>query len=182
MTSRMLIAAFADTELADRAVNELSSHGYDARDLSVISKERTVTAAQPSIAGEAVAGAVGGAATGGVIGGLAGILASAGVLPAIAGFLIGGPVAAALGLTGMAAAAASGAVTGAAVGGLLGGLMNLGLPRAEAEYYTDIVEKEGVLLIVPFDQGGKAEARHILEANHATKVQEIDLHHTMATV
>lgn len=177
----MLIAAFSDADLADRAVNELSSHGYDAKDLSVISKERVTGVAMPSVAGEAAAAALGGAATGGVIGGLAGLLAGAGMFPALAGFLIGGPVAAALGLTGMAAAAASGAVTGAAVGGLLGGLMRLGLPREEAEYYTDVVEKEGVLLIVPFDHGGKAEARHILEANNAVKVQEIDMQVTPAT-
>lgn len=171
----MLIAAFPDSELADRAVNELSSHGYDAKDLSVITKERIAGIREPSIVGETAAGAAGGAATGGVIGGLAGLLAGAGIFPALAGFLIGGPVAAALGLTGMAAAAASGAVTGAVAGSLLGALTKLGLSRTEAEYYTDVVEKEGVLLIVPFDHGGKAEARHILEANNAVKVQEIDM-------
>lgn len=173
---RMLFAAFTSPESADRALAELSSHGYNPKDISVISRDSRASEVG-SIAGNTAAGAVEGATAGGVVGALAGMLAGAGVFPALAGFLIGGPIAAALGLTGMAAAAATGAMTGAVAGGLIGALARLGLTQADAQYYNDIIEKEGILLVIPFEQGGKAEARHILEANQAVKIQEIDLVH-----
>lgn len=173
---RMFIAAFTDLDRADRALGELSSHGYEAKDVSVITKESQLRPVRAQSAAERTAtGLMGGAVTGGTIGGLAGLLAGAGVFPALAGFLIGGPVAAALGLTGMAAVAASGAVTGAVAGGLLGALTRLGLSESDAEYYNEVVDREGILLIVPFAHGGKAEARMILEANKADRIQELDM-------
>jgi hypothetical protein len=173
---RMFIAAFTDIDRADRALGELSSHGYDAKNVSVITKESRLRPAKAQSAAERTAsGLMGGAVTGGAIGGLAGLLAGAGVFPALAGFLIGGPVAVALGLTGIAAVAASGAVTGAVAGGLIGALTKLGLSPADAEYYNEVVNGEGILLIVPFEHGGKAEARLILEANQAEKIQELEM-------
>jgi hypothetical protein len=116
-----------------------------------------------------------GAVTGGIIGGLAGLLTGAGVFPALAGFLIGGPIAVALGLTGMAAATATGAITGAVAGGLIGALMGLGFSREEAEYYHSTIESGGLLLVVPVNETNEAEASGILSANNAQQIKRITM-------
>lgn len=165
----LLFAAFNDHDDADRAFRELEDHGFSAHDLSLITHEKYHSTGP--LAGS-MAGAAEGAATGGVLGGIAGALAGAGVIPALAGFLIGGPVAAALGLTGIAATAVSGAVTGAAAGGIVGALMGLGLSQSDAEYYERTVNEGGLLLIVPIrKRSEESEAKHILSANHATQVR-----------
>ncbi|MDB4979075.1 MAG: hypothetical protein JWM56_1261 [Candidatus Peribacteria bacterium] len=164
---KMLFAAFDSIATADETIDELISRGFDVRDISVITQEN-----QKSAAGNMAAGAAGGATTGGVIGGIAGLLAGAGVFPALAGFLIGGPVAAALGLTGIAAATASGAVTGVVAGGLIGALTNLGLNKADAQYYSDIVENGGVLLGIPVNDDDETLARSILESHGVVRIGE----------
>jgi hypothetical protein len=170
----MLFAAFPNREDAHRAVSELGNHGFDANELSVISKEyHDLPSHTP--AGQAATGLVSGATTGGVLGGIAGLLAGAGVFPALAGLLIGGPIAAALGLTGIAAAAVSGAVTGAAVGGLVGSLMGLGFSQSEAEYYSETVEAGGLLLAVSVTDTNIKEALHVLKANHAQQIKEMGI-------
>jgi hypothetical protein len=166
---QMLLAAFPDRTHADRTFMELESHGFDAKDLSVISKADMATTG--TVAGDTAAGAAGGMTTGGVLGGLAGFLAGAGIFPAIAGLLIGGPIAAALGLTGVAAATLSGAVTGAAAGGLIGALMNLGLSKTEAEYYHQTVDAGGLLLAIPVTAESEDEARALLIANNAQQIK-----------
>lgn len=168
----MLFAAFPNREDAHRAVGELENHGFNADTLSVISKEYHDMPSHTA-AGQAATGLVSGATTGGVLGGIAGLLAGAGVFPALAGLLIGGPVAAALGLTGIAAAAVSGAVTGAAVGGLVGSLMGLGFSQSEAEYYHETVEAGGLLLAVSVSDMNIKEALHVLKANHAQQIKEM---------
>ncbi len=171
----MLFAAFPDRDDAHRAVEELASHGFSAEELSVITKQADIATPHTTTAGSTASGLVGGATTGGIVGGIAGLLAGAGVFPALAGLLIGGPIAAALGLTGIAAAAASGAMTGAAVGGFVGALMGLGFSRSEAEYYGETVELGGLLLAVSVDEVNMEEAMHILKANHAQQIKELGL-------
>lgn len=172
--NKMLFAAFQNRDDAHRAVEELSNHGFTTDELSVITKEyRDMPAA--SAAGATASGLVGGATTGGMIGGIAGLLAGAGIFPVLAGLLIGGPIAAALGLTGIAAATVSGAVTGAAVGGLVGALMGLGFSRSEAEYYTETIEQGGLLLAISVDEANQTEALHVLKANHAQQIKEMGI-------
>lgn len=171
----VIFAAFRDHALAGRAVDELNAHGFDPHDLSVISREQTVRRQEPSPAADTVGGAASGAVTGGVVGGLAGLLAGAGIFPALAGLFIGGPIAAALGLTGIAAATVSGAVTGAAAGGLVGALMGLGLSETDAKYYNETVESGGLILVTPVSDANVAEARAILEANRAEQIRDVSL-------
>lgn len=169
--SKTIIAAFANRVDAEEAVDELEANGYTPKDISVITKDHKTTGEDM---GEAVAdGAVSGAATGSAIGGLAGLLAGAGVLPALAGLLIGGPIAAALGATGVVATTISGAVTGAVAGGFIGALTNLGLSEEEARSYSEAIESGGYIIAVPEKLEGASEAAGILRDHGATHVRTI---------
>jgi uncharacterized membrane protein len=167
----MVMAGFDGQAAADRAISKLEDSGFSPHDISVITTEDKSGA--EDMANDAAAGAVSGATTGGVIGGLAGLLAGAGVVPALAGFLIGGPVAAALGATGVAATAISGAVTGAAAGGLIGALTSMGVSEESARSYDELVQRGGVILGVTVPEDKKEETRAMFEAAGATRVDDV---------
>lgn len=172
----MVMATFASMNQADKAVQELEEIGLDEHDLSFITKSKEVRKEHSSdAAADTAEGMASGAITGGALGGLAGLLAGAGVFPALAGLFIGGPIAALLGLTGVAATAVSGAVTGAAAGGLVGALTGLGVSQEQAETYEKVVEEGGVLLGVPASFEQIDDARAILERNGGTNVDEFEL-------
>jgi len=80
----------------------------------------------------------------------------------LGGLLIGGPLVAALGLTGVVATTVSGAVTGAVAGGLIGALVGLGLPKEDAEYYNEAIEKGGILLAVQAHDGDQDRVEELL--------------------
>lgn len=171
----LLFAAFDDQAPAQLAYDELQVKGFNAEDISIVAKQKPAVD-EPSIAGGTVGGALSGATTGGIIGGLAGMLAGAGVLPGLTGFLIGGPIALALGLTGIAATAVSGAFTGAVAGGLVGGLMGLGLSQEDARYYDDVINRGGVLLAIPVHSANEeSDVRQILTVHHAKQVKAVTL-------
>jgi hypothetical protein len=144
------LGVFPDQDAADRAINELEERGYGVNELSIITRE--VETKEEGGRGEHVTkGAVSGATTGGVIGGIAGLLVGLGAIaiPGIGGIMIGGPLAAALGLTGAAASTVSGAATGAVAGGLIGALVGIGVPEDKARVYEERVKEGGILLGVP---------------------------------
>ncbi len=174
---KSLMAVFSDRAKADQAVQELETMGYETGDISVIARgsDGTVESNMEKNIADTTEGATSGAATGAAAGGLAGLLAGIGVIPALAGFLIGGPIAAAIGLTGVAATAASGAMTGAAAGGLLGILSKLGFEQEEAESYSHAVEQGGVALCVPVDGRDSREVRTVMEDHGATHLREVEL-------
>lgn len=169
-----LMAAFSTPGQADQALRELEAKGYTPQEISVISRDNRYGREGYDTGGDVAASAGSGAVTGSVIGGLAGLLAGAGILPILAGFFIGGPIAAALGLAGAAATTVSGAVTGAAAGGLLGALMGLGLSRETAASYNETVEGGGVVIGVPVHESDQT-ARAILDRCGAVQVNRIDL-------
>lgn len=175
--SKMIMGAFHDSHDVDAAVTALEEHGISSDHLSIITaKDHADNTAGDKVA-DTVGGATSGAVTGGMIGGLAGLLAGVGIVPAIAGLFIGGPIAAALGATGVAAAAISGAATGAAAGGLIGALTNLGLPEETAKSYDTIVSNGGYLLAVSVHDGQEDAVRQAMEDNGATDLHEVDTDH-----
>ncbi len=93
-------------------------------------------------------------------------------IPGIGGLLIGGPLAAALGLTGAAAATVSGAVTGALAGGLVGGLVGLGVPEETAKVYENRIREGGVLIAVAAREGDD-EAHAVLEEHGADEIRNV---------
>ncbi|MBW3537925.1 hypothetical protein KY386_00355 [Candidatus Parcubacteria bacterium] len=174
MARKMLMAAFSTPEAADQAIYELEHFGYAPREISVISKHRQYKT-RGHAGQEFAKGAGAGAVTGGAVGGLAGLLAGIGVVPALAGLFIGGPVAAALGLAGAAATTASGAMTGAAAGGLIGALTGLGLSQKTAEAYDETVRQGGVVIGLNQRAEGVDDIRAILEKHGAHNVHGIEM-------
>lgn len=127
-------------------------------------------------------GAASGAATGGILAGVAGLIVgiSGLVLPGVGPFLVAGPVATALGLTGVAATTTTGAVTGALAGGLIGALTSLGFTDEQAQKYEEHIRGGGILLIVPSRDKRAPEVKSIMTRHSASDVADLDLHENVA--
>ncbi len=174
---KLILGVFSSEENAEDAIDELKVLGYDAKDLSIIMRDREASERITTNTGSSVVeGAASGAAAGTLLGGLAGLLLGIGViaLPGVGPLLIGGPLAAALGFSGAAAFTVSGAVTGALAGGLLGALMSLGVPEEDARFYEDRIREGGILLAVPSRRGREKEVVDTLDEFGADQVRTID--------
>ncbi|MDZ4786826.1 MAG: general stress protein [bacterium] len=176
-----VIGVFEDRFDAEAAIDELQEMGFNPKDVSVVVKDgagenASIDHTSGTKGGSVAEGAVSGAATGGVLGGLAGLLIGIGALtiPGVGAFLVGGPIAIALGLTGAAAATISGATTGALAGGLVGGLIGLGVPEDEAREYAQKVRDGAVLLAVPTNtETGESEVRKVFDDYNADSIRTI---------
>lgn len=174
--AEITLGIFSSPADAEYAIHDLQDAGYDPKNISIMMKDREEAGDLAESTGSNIAGGVAsGMATGGILGGLAGLLVGLGAItiPGIGAFLVGGPIAAAFGLTGAAASTATGAITGAVVGGIVGVLMNLGVPEEEARFYEERVNEGGILVVVPGSPGIKEEARVILEDNNADQVKVV---------
>ncbi len=176
--SQMILGVFSDKIHAENAIEDLESSGYNPKDISIIMKDSQEAKTLAEDTGASAAeGAVSGATTGAVLGGLAGLLIGIGAItiPGIGVLLIGGPIAAALGLGGAAATTVSGAVTGALAGGLVGALVNLGVPEEEARVYEERIKAGAILLAIPAREGRADEAKEILNEHGADQVRTITM-------
>ena len=172
--AKTVIGIFDERELAEAAIADLEDLGYNPKDLSIVLKNKEEAEIIEENTGADVAeGAVSGAATGAILGGLAGLVAAT-IIPGIGAFFIGGPIAAALGLSGAAATTASGATTGVIAGGLIGAFTNLGLTDDEAKVYVQHVNEGGILVAVPIINEKINEVRQIFENNDADQIKVID--------
>lgn len=156
------MGVFASSFDAESVIDELEEKGFNPRDISVIVEDGIQMDERVGRkGGTASAGAATGAATGGIIGGLAGLLVGVGAVavPGIGGFLVGGPIALALGLTGAAATTVTGATVGLMAGGIVGGLIGLGVPERDAREYERRVRKGDILLAV--STTSERDARYI---------------------
>ena len=108
-------------------------------------------------------GAATGAVTGGVVGGAAGLAASliGLAIPGIGPIIAAGPIVAAL----------SGAGVGAVAGGLIGGLTDMGVSRADAEYYAESVRRGGALVTVRADDARAEHAADIMRDHGAVDIE-----------
>lgn len=166
-----VLGIFNDQQNAEDVINELETRGYNPKEMSIVMRNSADAKNMAENTGADVAeGAVSGATTGAIVGGLAGLL-GAFVLPGLGAFLIGGPIAAALGLTGAAASTISGVATGAVAGGLLGALMGFGLPKEEAEVYERHINEGGILVAVPASSKQSREVKGLFEEYDAQQVR-----------
>ncbi|MFI5272351.1 MAG: hypothetical protein ACHQ4H_04875 [Ktedonobacterales bacterium] len=139
--ARSVVGLFASAAMAERAIDDLQSAGFDPTQMGLVMRDRSgakQVSASPDVSLTA------GAVTGGVLGGTAGaLLAASGalVVPGIGPFIAGGILATAL--------------VGGAAGWLIGGLVGLGIPEEEAKYYQSRVESGGVLLTVATPYRGR---------------------------
>lgn len=108
-------------------------------------------------------GAAAGAITGGLVGGAAGLAASlAGLaVPGIGPIIAAGPIVSLL----------TGAGVGAVAGGLVGGLTDVGVPRADAEYYAEAVRRGGALITVRADDARAERAAEIMRSHGAIDIE-----------
>lgn len=174
--ARVLLGVFEDRERVEDAIADFKSIGLDAKDISIMMKDPGEAEDVASSTGANVAGgAVSGATTGGIIGGIAGLLIGIGAIaiPGIGGLLVGGPIAAALGLSGAAASTATGALTGALAGGIVGALIGLGVPEEDARIYEERIQAGAILLAVPSPEEREEEVREIFEEHGASQIRTI---------
>jgi hypothetical protein len=168
---KTVIGIFEPTTNTEHLINDLQADGYNPRDVSIVMRDRNDVEGMHETTGAEVLGdTAGGLATGAVVGGIMGLLAAI-AIPGVGGILVGGPIAAALGLTGVAATAASGAVTGAIAGGLIGALMGLGLPREEAERYQERIKEGAILVAVPASDAGVLDVESLFRDYQAMEVK-----------
>lgn len=176
--TKKVLATINNTSNAEKVLNELSAKGYDATLASVVMKDsgqakEVSENTGANYAEEAVEGAGSGAVTGGAIGAIGGLLAGIGAFVIPGGFLIGGPLVAALGLTGAAATTVSGAVTGAAAGGVVGALLGLGVAQQEAQNYENAIKEGNILLYLPVENIDEQVVRSVLENNGAENINTV---------
>jgi hypothetical protein len=140
-----IVGVFKDKVAAESAITEMKNMGVHDTDISFISTKWDSDAAGDggTKAGE---GATAGATTGAIIGAIAGLAVANGVLPGLGTLFVAGPVAAALGLGGVAATTAAGALTGAAAGGILGALTGMGVRDEDAKMYEERVKGGDILV------------------------------------
>lgn len=173
--ARLVLGVFSLRGNAEDAIAKLENSGYNPKDISIMMKDkREARDIADSTGASVVGGAVSGAATGGILGALAGLLVATGVIPGLGAILIGGPLAAALGLTGTAATAVSGAATGVIAGGIIGALASLGLSDEDARAYEESIREGGILLAVPARLGEEDEVSLIMERCGAIQIKSID--------
>jgi hypothetical protein len=171
--TKTILGIFQDRTDVERAIDKFESEGFKPADFSIVMKDKHEAEDLGNDTGANVAGgAVSGAASGAVLGGLAGLIAGI-AIPGVGAFLIGGPIAAALGLTGAAASTVSGAATGAVVGGIAGALMGMGLSREDAEYYEGKVKEGAILLAVPTRENQQELVMSIFDDCNASDVKTI---------
>ncbi len=172
---KTVLGIFSEREMAESAIARLEEMAYNPKDISILMKDRSVAKDMHENTGADVAGgALSGATTGGVLGALAGLLVSTGVIPGLGALFVGGPLAVALGLTGVAATAVSGAATGALAGGVIGALTGLGLSDDEARVYESRIQDGGILVAVPARSGEEDEVRVVLEENGADQIRTLN--------
>ncbi len=163
----MVLGIFRDSKAAGAAVAELKKNGF-IKDVSVLAYDKNKE--QP-MAASVKQDMTEGMTTGGVVGAIAGALAalfsgiSAVVVPGI-GVVVGGPLAALLGVTGGAA--------GLLAGGVVGALVDLGIPAETAKLYEEGIKKGQVLVGVTAPEERLGEARSIPNKHNVQDIRLIE--------
>lgn len=183
---KTILATYTNHSNADLAVEALKRAGVPSADIGLIASDPNVanspivstTAAAPAgqTAGKAATDAAAGAVTGGMLGGVGGLLLGVAALtiPGLGALLIAGPLAAALGLTGVAATAATGAGIGVAAGGITSlakSLIQSGVSEADANFVETNVKSGGV--VVSVKESASINVRACLEAGHPSKISVV---------
>ena len=164
-----IIGVFSLHTNAEHAINELRAFGVPEDDISYVYANKEGEVIDGQHGDEAGEGAAEGATTGAVVGAIAGLAVANGILPGLGSLFVAGPLAAALGLTGVAATTVAGAVTGAAAGGLIGALVGLGVSEDDAEMYEGIVRRGDILVII---RSASPDAKDVFARTGAREIRE----------
>lgn len=166
------IGVFTTHAAAETALNELRSFGVKDADLSYVYLNDKGQVKDGQVGGKVGEGVTTGVTAGAIIGGIAGLVVANGVLPGLGTLIVAGPLATALGFTGVAATAVAGAATGAAAGGLIGGLVHMGVDKQDVQLYEDHVKRGDVLVIA---RGTPASTEDIFLNHGAVDVRHYNL-------
>ncbi|KKS16892.1 MAG: hypothetical protein UU77_C0003G0004 [candidate division WWE3 bacterium GW2011_GWC1_41_7] len=168
---KAITGLFESVDDANNALRDLSDMGYTESDVSIITNDESVKIERDS--SERVKA---GMKTGGILGGVVGLLTGIGVLaiPGIGGLFIGGPIAAAFGLTGAAATTATGALTGALAGGLISAFKEIGFDEVQAKLYEERIKAGDVFVMVLPAANEEEDIRDVFEDHGATYVTATD--------
>src|SRR5262244_318332 len=161
--AKLVTGVFKTRAAAERAIDELVHFGFSRDDISLLMSDATRGREfAMQMATKAPEGAATGATIGGVIGAVAAGLVALGivVVPGV-GLVAAGPVVATL----------AGLGAGAAAGGVTGALIGLGIPEHEARFFNEHIEQGGILLGVYVHDDRAEQARKILDAAGAQKLQ-----------
>lgn len=175
--AKTVVGVFDNFSDAQAVVRELRESGFSSDDISLIANnakgefadydrghgvgsDKMDDTAEEQAGSGAVAGAGIGAAVGLLVG--VGLLAIPGVGPVLAA----GPIATALGST------ALGAGIGAAAGGLVGPLVDAGVPRPEAETYSETVRRGGTLVMVRASDDMAQKAVDIMNRHNVVDIDD----------
>ncbi|PWU22931.1 hypothetical protein C5B42_04675 [Candidatus Cerribacteria bacterium 'Amazon FNV 2010 28 9'] len=173
-----LIGFVQSVHEAKDVVHGLQEVGYQQGEISVLVKNNTAVGLQE---GEKVipAGVASGATTGGALGALGGVLVGLGVIafPGIGALLVGGPLLAAMGISGAAASTVTGAVAGAVVGGAAGGIigafMKAGISEERAREYERRLNEGAALVGVVTDRITDAIALQVFQSHHVSDIAKL---------
>ena len=150
MKSTVVVALYEDRRSGLLAARDLTDHGFDARNVTILSggpqgDANLLDPTEPQK--EAVAT---GAGVGAIVGGAAGIVGSllALTIPGVGPILAAGPFIAGF----------VGASTGAIAGGAMGGLIDMGISEYHAHAFLQGVHDGGTLVMLHVDPD-QAEAR-----------------------
>lgn len=172
MNHKRVFGVFPSHKEASIAVEKLLSMGYDAKDISLISKNtegREIPKEDPTAT---EAGVKGGTLTGVTVGGVAGLLAGLGVLaiPGIGPLLVAGPIAATL----------SGVIAGGTLGGtigLLGGaIVDATVSEEEARYLDERFQAGDVIVYLDVHEDRFEEVLPHLTNAHRDQKRQLEHH------
>lgn len=173
--SKTVIGSFSDYSAANKAISDLKATGLTDADISVVAKEtEKIKEMTQKGSGQVADSTATGAVTGAGLGALTGLLVGLGALAVPGGFIVAGPIAAALGLTGTAAATVTGTTVGTLAGGLVGSLAGLGMPQEEAKVISDRIEAGDLLLIVNDNKVSEQMITDTFKNNNANNVRTIN--------
>lgn len=159
---KAVIGSFTHRIDAENVLSELRHAGYRHSDISVLMKHEH---SPEGISDTTTTGII----TGSTIGALAGLVAGIAsiTVPGVGPVLAVGPLATALGLTGV------GAATGALTGGVISALIDIGLSEDEAQSYEKIIHQGGVVIAVLSGPGESTDLKQLFKDNNATDTHNI---------
>lgn len=176
--AKTVVALYDEFEQAQKAVKELTDKGVKRDNISLISNnasgeydryvgnidsDRDQQEVHRESHSQPGKGTGIGAGTGAGLGALTGLLLGLGVftIPGVGPALAAGPIVSTL----------VGAGVGAVAGGLVGALVGLGLPKEEAEIYTEGVRRGGTLLVVQTTDDKADQANNILDNHNPVDIE-----------
>lgn len=170
-----VLGIFRNVQSANVALASLEMRGYSKSDISVIATKEALGSQELKFENNMLRGVADTAMTGGLIGGFLGLLIGVGALtiPGLGLLFVTGPIATALGITGVAGATVSGALTGSMVGGIAGAFKELGVEESLALEYEQDVKGGSIILGVETEDDDAHDVIKILTTSGASRVSEL---------